>query len=348
MTETAIAAEKAGEAVAAEASTADTSAPVSMDDNRPWKLVTHYHPDTDALACLWGAVRFVVKDAPYQICFVRAGESLTQEECEGYRVLHMDTGKGDCDQHEKSLKSASSFKLLAEKHGFDRDPGIVPILNLTVAADNVEKISKTSVHFVLKGLAFHYRDKDSREVDWESVCTSAFVVLDIIYSQTAHNAKNKAAFEKYGKSETLKNGLKIANVGFKPQWRDAAFESGADVVVWFGRPEGHERENHGPFYAMIQANRKYNKGGLVLDRVIAGLREAEAKARNVTIPPKVDVWAIGSNPLFGAWMMHDSHCFISCGTRSHPLGSEDEFTKLSPTVIGKTVIVKLSELAERK
>ncbi len=317
---------------------------VPMGDTRPWKIVTHIYPDTDAFACLWAAIKFIVGDAEYTVCFVRAGEQLSPEECDGYRVLHMDTGKGDLDQHEKSLKMSSSFKMLAEKYGFDQDPGIVPILNLTVASDNVEAIPRTDMHYLLKGLAYQYKDPSSKEVDWGNALTSARMMFDIIYSQARLHHKNVATFERHGEMRMLRNGLKLAYLGFRPEWREAAFEKGADVAVFFSRPEGHERDKHGPFYALIQCHRKYNKGGLVLDRVIAALRTAEAKERGIQITKDDDVWAIGSNPRFGAWMMHDSHCFISCGTRSHPLVHDIEYTKLSPTFIFKTAVAKLDEL----
>lgn len=314
---------------------------------RRWKLVTHYYPDTDALACLWAAIRFIVKDDEYVVSFVPAGSQLAPEECEGYRVLHMDTGRGELDQHEKSLKGASSFKMLAEKYGFDKDPGIVPILRLTVAADNVEEISRTDVHYVLKGLAHQYRDPRSREVDWENMFSTARMLLEIIYSQAALHDKNNASFKKFGTMITLKNGLKLANAAFKPFWRDAAFEAGADVVLCFGKPEGRERDKDGPFYPLIQCHRKHNKGGLVLDRVIAAVRTAEAKARNIDLSKSDDVWAIGSNTRFGAWMMHDSRRFICCGSRSHQLEHESLFTKLSPSQIAKIVQSALSELLPR-
>lgn len=300
---------------------------------RPWKLVTHHRPDTDAWVCLWGAMKFLVKDDPWEITFVPAGAALSPEEASGYRVLHMDTGKGEFDQHEKNLVRTSSFELFCQKHGLEKDPALQPILELTIATDNVEAVNRTSIHYVLKGLAYHYKDPETKEIDWDAARIAAFVCLDIIYSQAQERERNRAVYLENKNGRELQNGIRVANLYNRPGTRDAAFEDGMDVVCYFVR-----RGKRG-FYPIIQVNRN---SPVVLDRVIFGLRAAEAKKRGVQTKG-VDMWAVGSNPLFGGWYFHDSRRMIACGTNGHEL-EDNEFTKLSEKEIMDVVYRQLGEL----
>src|SRR3989344_7235658 len=148
----------------------------------PWKLVTHERPDTDAWCCLWAAIRFLVpEDAEWTITFVRSGERLPEEECEGFHVHHMDTGLGSLDQHGKGLARGSSFGLFADRY-LKRDPAIEPIRELCDATDNIEEVPRTSIHYVFKGLPHHLRGKDPgtgrKEVNWEQVRLRGFELLD--------------------------------------------------------------------------------------------------------------------------------------------------------------------------
>jgi len=309
-------------------------ASIESEENLPWIFVTHQRPDTDAWALLWAALKFIAKgDTRTRFIFVPAGDSLPEEETHGYRVLHMDTGKGELDQHEKQLMRTSSFELFCKKYNLLDDPAIKPILELTIATDNVEAISRTSVHYVLKGLAYHYKDKETKEIDWQSAQVAAFVCLDILYSQAEERERNRALYEANKEGRTLQNGIKIANLWNRPGTRDAAFEDKCDVVCYFVR----RKKN---FYPIIQCNRNSK---VALDRVIFGLRAAEGKKRGVQTKG-VDLWTIGSNPLFGAWFFHDSRKMIACGTNGHELQNEEEFTKLSIKEIMEVVYKQLGDL----
>jgi hypothetical protein len=299
----------------------------------PYKLVTHQRPDTDAWACLWVAARFIAKDVEYSIHFVPAGDRLPPEEEEGYRVIYMDTGKGHFDQHEKELARTSSCKLLCEGRLLYNDPALKPIIELTVATDNVEAVDRTSVHYVLKGLAYHYKDPETKEIDWSAAQVAAFVIFDILYSQAVDRERNRSLYEANKEGRTLANGIKIANLWHRPGTRDAAFEDGCDVVAYF------VKRRHG-IYPIIQVNRNSK---VLLDRVIFGLRTAEAKKRGV--PTKGhDLWAIGSNPAFGAWFYHDSRRMIACGTNGHELTDKSEFTQLSVREIMNVIYNELTSL----
>lgn len=323
---------------------AAASAPAhsSTSSSRPWKIVVHHYPDTDAYACAWAAARLLAKNAQHEIVFVRSGEELPAEEHGDCQVIHLDTGKGPFDQHEKELARASSFQLFAQKHGLLEDPGIKLILELTLKADNVERIDPTSIHFILKGLAYHYRDPGNNEVDWDSALTAAFIMLDILYSQAREQARAVEDVKKFVKFHDLPNGLKVADLMFHPRLRQAAFDQGADVVVWMGRPEA--KANKGKLYPGVQVHRDVD---LKLDCVVAELRREEAKKRNIATKGH-DLFAIGTNPVFGKWFLHDSHKLVACGTRSHELLEEKEFTTLSPGKIVQVVIGYLEKLPGKK
>lgn len=316
-------------------SNSDTNAP----DTRPWKVITHHYPDTDSFACAWAAVRRVVKDDPYELCFVPAGNALSPEEAEGYRVLTMDTGKGELDQHEKRLVKTSSFKLFCDKYGLADDPCIKPILELTVQTDNVEKVDYTSIHYVLKGLAYNYRDPVTKEVDWQAVMDFAFIMFDILYGQGVERAKSEKDFKALGKVHELRNGVKIGQIWHNPRLRDAAFNDGCDVVVWTQDLRGDRK---GCFHVGIQCNRnsRFN-----LDAVMSGLRIAEAGKRSVATNGH-DLRAVGNNPAFGGWFLHDSRKLIACGTRGHEL-EKDECTKLAPFEIMGVLRDRLGKLPKR-
>ncbi len=294
-----------------------------MDTNveraqKPWILVTHDSPDPDAFACLWFAVRFVVGDAPYEIRSVRAGERLPDGECAGCHTLHMDTGRGQFDQHERELHRASSFKLLVEEYGYAEDPGIAPILAMTVAVDNVDQMAWTDASYVLKGLRFYYKDPESKQIDWDAAVIMANTLLNILYDQARSRARAAKEWEEIGSLITLPNGLKLAYLGFKPNLRGAAYEAGADVVVWMV-PRSKR------FYPIIQLGRGCS---LKLNALVAEIRKAEATKRGISSRGYLGV--IGSMPQFGGWVLHDSCRLILCGSRSHELTEETEFPTLKP------------------
>lgn len=324
----------------ANTATAAASSVTSMDDQRPWKLVTHERPDTDAYLCLWAAARFVVKTDNFVVAFVRAGEQLTPEDMEGHRVLHMDTGLGELDQHGKRLGRTSSFELFCKAHGLMEDDALEPLIELSRATDNVEEINRTSVHYVFKGLAHHYTDRQTKETDWDGVVTAAFGILDIFYGQAQSRLISVEDFKRLGRMEALDNGLKVAQIFHQPRLREAAFQAGADVVVW--TVDLKRGDFKGKFYVGIQTNRN---SPVTLKSVMSGLRIAEAARRGLK-PEQTqghDFGAVGKKDLFGSWYLHDSEKLIVCGSNAHPLEYLTEFTRLNPGEILKIVCDRLAK-----
>jgi hypothetical protein len=326
------------------AATATATSVTAMDDQRPWKLVTHERPDTDAYLCLWAAARFVVKTNDFIAAFVRAGEQLTPEDMEGFRVLHMDTGLGDLDQHGKQLGRTSSFELFCKAHGLMEDGALEPLIELSRATDNVEEVSPTDIHYVFKGLAYHYTDPATKETDWSGATTFAFTILDILYGQAKNNRNAVEDFKRLGKMITLDNGLKVASIFHQPRLRNAAYQAGADVVVWTEDQKGAFK---GKFQVGIQTNRN---SSVTIRSVISGIRIAEATRRGLGYEQTKDhdFTAIGKDDLFGSWYLHDSEKLIVCGSRAHPLESDQEFTRLNPNEILKIVCERLGKHRPQK
>jgi hypothetical protein len=287
-------------------------------DARPWKLVTHQYPDTDAWACVWAAARFIVPpESDFSINFVSAGSLLTPEESEGFNVLYMDTGLGDCDQHGRELVRASSFQLVVGKYCLERYPGLAPILELTRATDNVERIDPTSVHYYFKGLPYFLRNSATREINWQWVYERVFEVFDVIYSQEVQRLEAQAKFRLLGKNNRLRNGIRVSTLLWMPNLREAAYESGSDVVLWT-ESRGKKNYNVG-----VQVNRD---SSVTLVGVVRALRLAEAEKRGITLSPD-EAEMIGVHPQIPGWFLHDSKKLVLCGSRSSRLGP-DEFTQL--------------------
>lgn len=309
----------------------------NLDEDLPWKLVVHRHPDDDAFACQWGAVRRLIgKGVKYELAFIPTQNGkLPDEECVGYRVLYMDTGGGPLDQHDKGLKRVSSFQLMCKHYGWDDDRALWPIIDLTVATDNVEVVDRMSVHYVLSGLASYHRDHTSKTIDWITCCERAFEMFDILYGQEQGRLKGVADYKKFGKHYTLPNQMNVATVLWNPHAREAAYAGGADAVMWTVQKKRNR------FLVGIQLNRNTAQkveGGM--QSLIAGLRIAEAKKRG-TETEGHDLRAHRADKnIFGAWYLHDSKRLILCGSRSAPLEPSD-YTVLTPEEILSVIMTRL-------
>ena len=319
----------------------DTGEPVVVEP-KPWALVVHQRPDTDALVCLWAANRFIVVNAPSRIFFIPSGTTgLPAEDEAMYNVLYMDVGGGPCDQHGKQLKRGSSFQLVMQEYGLhDTYPALASFLELTIATDNVEKIDPMSIHYVLKGLPWQFNE--GGEIDWNQVCNFAFIMFDTIYSLEEQKLLTK---KRYAELRTMRecefvlsNGYNLACVHYNPEFRECAFDRDADVVVWFSK-----RRKKGTFEVGIQVNRK---SPLMLRTIVIALRNAEAEARGVTLT-RDDAATLGILDSVPGWFLHDSLKLVACGTRSHPL-TGDEFTYLKTHEILHIVGSEIAALPRRQ
>jgi len=285
------------------------------------KLVTHNHPDDDAWACLWMAKRFFPRAKDAEIVFVNSGEILPGTE-DNPSVLHFDTGLGKFDQHSKGIERGCSATLLLSSIDKKEWPHFKTIIDLAVATDNIDPLPHHSSHFVISGYSHSFKEKD--KVDWKKVQERVFEIFDILYGQEKERNNSKLVFERINSMTILPNGIKVASILWNPRCREAAFEAGADVVIW-------TQKKGNRFYTGIQSNRKYP---VYLDKVVSVLRIEELFQRKDQ--RKVESFhAIIRSYDGDPWFLHDSKRLILNGSYSHEL-KEGEFTVLSPDrIVGK-------------
>ena len=299
-------------------------------------LVGHMWPDTDAWLCLWIARKFIPRTANAEIVFVNAGESLSGFE-DDPSVLHFDTGGGPFDQHGKGLKRTSSAMLLACHLKIQNDPGLKALLNLTVMVDNVEKLSPTNLHYIIEGLPRIHRGTDNLP-DWAAVQKTVFDMFSIVYGQETGRQRSRNDLENHAGFYTLPNGIRFTELSGHPGLRAAAFERGADVVLWT------QPKKRG-FYVGVQVNRRSK---VVLTGVAENLRRAEAAARELAVEDQ-NFNYIGreenGNPVRN-WFLHDSLKLVLCGSRTWEL-TDEEFTRLNVRQICETVRQALEKISEQ-
>lgn len=290
-------------------------------------LVGHINPDEDVWLGFWLAERFGLCEKDIRYEFVPAGTALAGSENKP-AVLHVDTGGGEYDQHGKSLGRTCSAALLAAKLGLTQDPGLKIILEWVTAVDNAEKLPPTHVHFLVVGLA-HQRSclGADKQVDWMKVKDRVYEIFDMIYALETRRETSRRQLSQHASWSALANGVKIALIFARPNLREAAFEQGADVVIWT------QPKNGKGFYVGIQVNRESE---IQLTVVATLLRYVESRKRGLHLPVE-DFNYIGQRPPVRGWFLHDSLKLILCGSPKAPL-AENEFTKLLPSEIFQVVI----------
>jgi hypothetical protein len=288
-----------------------------FNDKETWTFVGHRFPDDDVWVCMWLAHTFTnMKE--FQMVFVNAGETIPEEK-NGPFVLHFDTGMGRDDHHGKADRKPSSAQMLAERLGIINKPGLKPILDMVAAVDNINPLPPTSLHYAIEGFPRHERYRNGNGVNWEMVKDAVFDLLDIIYGQERQRIASRETLKEHGVETSLPNGIKIIQLLWHPECREAAFENGAHVVVWTAK-RGRDH-----FYTGIQVNRKYP---LYLDNAAAALRTLERQARHEK--PNGDNFKWCGKMM--SWYLHDTKKLLLNGSRSWK-PTEEEYTKLLPSQI---------------
>ncbi len=304
-------------------------------------IVTHQYPDTDAWLCAWFIYMHHQKHGvkEFKVLFVNAGEGLPKDEWRelknaGWWVETADTGRGKHDQHGKELGRTSSFEMLVRNYRYPTDTGALKaFVDLANKSDSIEEMEATSLHYILKGLPNFFKSPEgNQEVSWGEVKDMAFAMFDIIYSLELRKAQGAKRFAEGGyEIESLTSGIRLCPLR-TPKVRDAAYQQGADVVVWRADQQG------GGFHVGAQVNRNSR---VTLERVAGAIRKAECEKRGVPIP-EGDLTVIERMVAVpGGWYLHDSRKLMLCGSRSHTLAPE-ELTQLSWDEVVATVREGLS------
>lgn len=293
-------------------------------------LVGHKFPDDDVWLSCWIARKFVPKAANANIVFVRAGEVLPESEGDP-SVLHFDTGRGEFDQHGKTNEPSAC--LLAKHLNLLEDPGLIPLLELAEAVDNVKPLPPTSIHYIVEGYPRMFWE-NGKGTNWELVQQRVFELFDIVYNQEVLRATSKVNLKRFARWLPLQNGIKLVLLPDHPELREAAYEQGATVVVWTQPQKGPRK-----FYVGIQCHRDTT---VRLTEVAASLRWEECRVRKIDVRNR-NLRHLEQDP---TWYLHPSLNLILSGSRSHPLTNE-EFTKLPPGQIFGIVRYALSKIPAR-
>lgn len=302
-------------------------------------LVGHINPDEDVWLGFWIAERFGLCEESVEYRFVPAGTALPGS-ANDPTVMHVDTGGGEFDQHGRSLEMACSAGLLAKKLGITEDPGLKAILEWVTIVDNAAaKLPPTHVHFQVTALPRQRScQNESGETDWMKVKERVYEIFDNIYNQEVSRIRAELDLPRFAlwKAVSQEGGRQTIKVCFlfeRPYLREAAYQKGADVVVWTTR-----NDKKGRYYVGVQVSRD---SVVRLSRTAALLRFGEARKRGVELSPQ-DLTYIGQKePLLG-WFLHDSLKLVLCGSPKAPL-QDHEYTLLSPQEIEKLVCIALAD-----
>jgi hypothetical protein len=151
-------------------------------------IVTHTHPDLDAITSTWLVKRFRPDWQDAEIRFVSAGSTLNQDEVDNDpTTIHVDTGLGRFDHHQTAAFTSATklvFNDLVKNH-FVSDTIELALARLVTHVNEIDHFVEVDypdptadryeffLSQIIEGL--HMTLKDEREV-----VNSAFIMLDAV------------------------------------------------------------------------------------------------------------------------------------------------------------------------
>lgn len=179
----------------------------------PKTIVTHIHPDLDAIMSCWLLVRF---DQPRfgdaKLAFVNAGETYKGEMVDGDNdVVHVDTGRGVFDHHQPGVTKTCAAKLVMEHlvNGGQIDEDNEPVKDMVAYALDIDHFldlywpdtNNPRYAFMLHEIipALHAL----QIYDDEAVTRMAFAYLDATYQKLKERQKGKEVIEEAQEFESV-------------------------------------------------------------------------------------------------------------------------------------------------
>lgn len=271
-------------------------------------IVTHINPDTDAICAVWLIKRFLPGWKEAEVKFVPAGETFRGAPPDSdSEILHVDTGRGKFDHHQKNeYNSASGLVLKRIKKESKLSNIDNEVLERLVAVeteiDNARDIAwddpqndryEFMFHNFIDFLTAEKEKRDKRKLEF------GILALEMIFRTL--KAKVKAEKE-------LKKG-KV----FKTRWGKAiAILTENDQVLFVGEKQGYvlvakrdPRDDHLRIYG------RWDKK-IDLTAVYKEFKKRDPKA---------------------TWFLHQSRCLLLNGSRTDP--------KVVPTKLTLEEIVKI-------
>lgn len=179
----------------------------------PKTLVTHQHPDLDAIMSMWLFVRF---DQPRygdaQLVFVPAGETYKHEMVDSDNdIIHMDTGRGVFDHHQPGAPKTCASQLVYEHlmNGGQVDEDDKPLRQMIDFALDIDHFQDLywpdpvnpryafTLHEVIPALhALQIHDD-------EAVARMVFVYLDAVYQKLKEWERGREIIEESQEFESV-------------------------------------------------------------------------------------------------------------------------------------------------
>jgi hypothetical protein len=295
-------------------------------------FVGHVNPDIDVHGGFWLADRAGLGEPSHKYVYVPAGTAQLGSEGDP-GVLHIDTGGGEFDQHNKGLTRTCSTALLAAKLGLSQAPGLQEFLEWVTIFDNDEAyFPSTHIHHIVTALPRHPSCKGSNgETDWDKVRERTYEYLDALYEQEAGRFRARREIIEIASKHPLPNGINVFSYPARFFYSEAVAEKGADVGIQFQDKEA------GRFYVGVKVFRGRK---IDLTKVAQYLRLGEAMKRGLGLYPD-DLAYIGQREPLRGWFLHDSRRLVLCGSAKGPL-KQDEYTRLSKEEIEQLVCAALT------
>ncbi|MBI4004622.1 chromate resistance protein [Candidatus Roizmanbacteria bacterium] len=195
-------------------------------------IVTHIHPDLDAITSIWLIKRFLPDWQDADIAFVSAGATYKNLPPDGDPdIIHVDTGLGKFDHHQTDEFTSATkrvFTYLGDKHSIT-DPSIEALEHIVQQVTEIDHFAEANYpepthdryDFMLTQLieGLHNLMKDNTSVvNYVLTLLDALLILFENKTKAEHEIKTGFVFEsKWGKTlaietkneEVMKLALKI-------------------------------------------------------------------------------------------------------------------------------------------
>jgi hypothetical protein len=282
-------------------------------------ILGHVQPDFDWLLCYFILWTYVLQVKKAQVLLVPKGYKGDSTEDQ----LVFDVGGGRFDHHGKiGGRETCSAIMLAEALGLQNSPEMKPLLELALDVDQANKLPVTSIALQVNKLGRKYNHPAPGTPEWNEYIERVFEIFENIRSHEENRSRKRAQFADPRNSYRQQVGdLRVVILLNRTDLRDAAFESGADVIIW--------TNNKGEYpTAGVQVNRD-SRDKVKLGMVADSLRRAEARARGIDVRGQ-NLTHNGKLPPDPAWYLDDGgHMILSRCEKGQPT-PEDQSSILKP------------------
>jgi len=194
-------------------------------------LVTHVHPDLDALLGTWILIRFGGYDE-CELVFVPVGRRWDK----GQNVIHVDTGLTQFDHHDRSDFTCAAKLVYESVFREEGNPAVEALVNYALKTDwyllAEDDHSPFTINSIIEGLNRLHPD------DPRTVAERTFQIFDALCESLSHRLEAEREYEKgfefdsaFGKAFAIESSLGAV--------REVAYSKGAHVFVFVDPVKGY-------------------------------------------------------------------------------------------------------------